>query len=516
MEPAALPFVSLPGNFFGKGGMESSLVPTAGLSRGDRRHRVIRAGDNTWRTARADRLAFMIDAADYYAWLDEIFRRAERSIWIIGWDFNADIHLRPDRPGDALGEFLLKLVEMRPDLEIRILVWAMGPIYSDKSLDLFRENSWSKHPRIHLRFDSTHPLRGSHHQKLVVVDDAVGFMGGIDLTARRWDDSRHLVENPLRVTPAGEPYEPVHDLQAAVSGDAARLIGEIARRRWQQATGIAIEPCEPHDAWPSGLSSDVDDCMIGISLTEPGLRGRKSRKQAMKFTIDAIRSARNQIYIETQYFAFFGLAACLEQQLQKADGPEVIVILTRVSHGFLEKIVMGGNRDRLIRRLKRADHFGRLKVMYPVVPTKTGGEQDVLIHSKLLVVDERLLRLGSSNLNNRSEGLDTEADIAIEADDMQCRSAIRRLRNRLLAEHLETTPEAVAGAISETGSLIAAIDRLNMRPRGLREMEIDIAKGSIEPVLGTDLLDPRRPYWPLQRVRDGLNSLASRLIGIFL
>jgi phosphatidylserine/phosphatidylglycerophosphate/cardiolipin synthase-like enzyme len=478
---------------------------------------VIRPGDNAWRTARADKLGFMIDAADYFARLEQVLRQAERSIWILGWDFNSDIYLRPDRPSEQLGELLFSIVEARPDLEIRVLIWSMGPIYSGKSLDLFRDNTWSTHPRIHLHFDSVHPLRGSHHQKLVVVDEAIAFIGGIDLTARRWDDSRHLAENPLRISPSGDSYEPVHDLQAAVTGAAARSLADLARRRWQRATGVAIEPHPPvHEVWPQDLDSDLGDCTLGISLTEPGFNGRRSRRQAMKLTLDALQSARRHIYVETQYFAFFGLASSLERQLQRPGGPEVVIVLTRASHGLLEKLVMGGNRNRLIRRLKRADRFGRFRVMYPVVPAKDGTEQDVLVHSKLLIIDDRFLKLGSSNLNNRSEGLDTEADIAVEASDPQCQAAIAGLRNRLFAEHLDVSQETVERAIAETGSLIAAIDRLNVKPRGLRDIELDVARGSVEPIPGTDLVDPRRPYWPLQRLRDEVGSVAERLTGIFL
>src|SRR5690606_28770237 len=133
---------------------------------------------------------------------------------------------------------------------------------------------------------------------------------------------------------------------------------------------------------------------------------------------------RRHIYIESQYFAFFGLAHIIEQHLQSPDGPEIVTIVTRASHGLVEKIMMGYNRDRLIRRLKRADRYNRLRVMYPVVPDGEDGEQDVLIHSKLLIIDDRFLRLGSSNLNNRSEGLDTEADIAVEAKAEDCSRAI--------------------------------------------------------------------------------------------
>jgi phosphatidylserine/phosphatidylglycerophosphate/cardiolipin synthase-like enzyme len=478
---------------------------------------IIKVGTNAWRSAIADKVGFLIDGAEYYAGLDNALRQAQKTIWIIGWDFNPDICLKPGQSTETLGELLRSLVENNPDLEVRILVWAMGPIYSGKSLSLFNERTWSTHPRIHLRFDGKHPLRGSHHQKLVCIDDALAFIGGIDLTARRWDRSAHLAIDPLRVTPEGDPYEPVHDLQAALTGDAARMIGDLARRRWQRATDETIAAiASSRDVWPTHMEAALGGCNIALALTEPGFLGRKSRREAIRLTVDALAAANKRIYIETQYLAYFGIARLLERRLAEPHGPEIVVVVTRISHGFLEKVMMGGNRDRLIRRLKRADRFDRFRVLYPVVPAADGKEQDVLIHSKLLIVDDDFVRLGSSNLNNRSEGLDTESDIAIEADEDGCRLAISNLRNRLIAEHVEASPEAVSQALAEKDSLIAAIDRLNTRPRGLRALDVSAGKGATEPVWGTSLVDPKKPYWPLQKVRDQMDALASRLLGIFL
>ena len=477
---------------------------------------IINLERNAWRSDPAEKVGFIIDTAEYYRSLEEIFPKARRTIWIIGWDFNPDIHLDPERPGATLGAFLRSLVDQNPELEIRILVWAMGPIYSGKSLRLFRENTWSNHPRIHLRFDTKHPLRGSHHQKIVVVDDAISFLGGIDLTARRWDTAAHEADNPLRVSPDGEAYDPVHDLQSVVTGASAISIGDLARQRWERATGEQHEREEVEtDLWPSNVEPALGGCQVALSLTEPGRAKRKSKKQTMQLTLDALRSARRHIYMETQYFAFFGIADCMSERLRDPDGPDIVVVLTRASHGFLEKVVMGGNRDRLIRRLKRADIHGRLRVMYPVVPKADGSEQDVLIHSKLLVIDDTFVRVGSSNLNNRSEGMDTEADLGIEAGGDGC-SSISSLRNRLMAEHLDASEEAVAEAISRTHSLTKAIDELNTHPRGLRDMPVRMDKGEVEPIWGTDLVDPAKPFWPLQRVRKSLDAAATRLFSIFV
>ena len=478
---------------------------------------IIDLDKNAWRADAAEKLGFIVDGADYYLALKDVLPKAEKAVWIIGWDFDPDIRLDPRNSEERLGAFLLSLVEAKPELEIRILVWAMGPIYSGKSLKLFSESGWSSHERIHLRFDSRHPLRGSHHQKIVVVDDRLAFVGGIDLTARRWDDQSHAASNPLRVSPDGTPYDPVHDLQAAVTGDAARDLGDLARRRWARATGekqsrVAV----PGELWPVNVDLALAGCQVALSLTEPGRGTRKSKRQAMRLTLDALSSAKQHIYMETQYLAFFGIADCLTRRLAEINGPEVVIVLTRASHGFIEKLIMGGNRDRLIRRLKRADRHGRLKVMYPVVPKDDGSEQDVLIHSKLLIIDDRFIRIGSSNLNNRSEGLDTEADLGVESGNESCSRSIAALRDTLLAEHLDATEDAVNEAMTRTGSLIRTIGELNVKPRGLRDMVVSVAEGEVEPVWGTDIADPARPFRPLRGIRRGVDAVMTRLAGIFI
>lgn len=478
---------------------------------------IIDLDNNAWRSDAAKKLGFIIDGADYYLAIKDVLPKAEKSIWIIGWDFDPDIRLDPRNSEETLGAFLLSLAEAKPDLEIRILVWAMGPIYSGKSLKLFSASGWSSHDRIHLRFDSRHPLRGSHHQKIVVIDDRLAFVGGIDLTARRWDERSHAASNPLRVSPDGTPYDPVHDLQAAITGDAARDLGDLVRRRWARATGEKqSRVLVSGELWPTNVETALTGCQVALSLTEPGHGRRRSKRQAMRLTLDALRSARQHIYMETQYLAFFGIADCLTRRLAEINGPEVVIILTRASHGFLEKTIMGGNRDRLIRRLKRADRYGRLKVMYPVVPKDDGAEQDVLIHSKLLIIDDRFVRIGSSNLNNRSEGLDTEADIGVESGSEGCSQSIVALRDTLLAEHLDATEAAVQQTMARTGSLIRTINELNFNRRGLRDMIVSTADGEVEPVWGTDIVDPARPFRPFRGIRRGVDAVITRLAGIFI
>ena len=99
---------------------------------------------------------------------------------------------------------------------------------------------WRTHKNIHFHLDGAHPAGASQHQKIVVVDDAVAFVGGFDLSKWRWDTPEHAIDNELRIDPDGKPYPPFHDVQMLVDGDAAEALGELARERWHIAAGKKI------------------------------------------------------------------------------------------------------------------------------------------------------------------------------------------------------------------------------------------------------------------------------------
>ncbi|AYD02447.1 phospholipase D-like domain-containing protein [Neorhizobium sp. NCHU2750] len=493
----------------------SKFSSSGSIEQAFNRDRIIRPGRNVWRSAIAARVAFLIDGEDYFSRLDEMLRLAEKSIFIVGWDFNPDIRLRPREEGsETIGALLRRLVEEKPELQVRILVWGMGPVYSGKSLRMFGRMDWSDHERIDLRFDFRHPLRASHHQKIVAIDDRTAFLGGIDLTARRWDDRQHRSVNPDRVSPDGTPYGPVHDMQTIVTGETARLIGDIARRRWRKTHGETLSPVDvPGPApWPSDLEPALRNCQTGIALTEPWKwKGRRGHREAIRLTHDALKAAEHHLYVETQYLASFGVARTLARRLRRQNGPEIVVIVTRESHGFLEKLMMGHNRTRLIRRLKRADRYDRLRVYYSVTKDDEGSEQEIIVHSKLIIADDRFVRVGSSNLNNRSEGLDTESDLAMEPQDEAGRAAIIDLRTDLIAEHLAADPALVRRHFEETGSLIRTIEMLNVNDRHLKPFDVDVEKGETESLPGTAIVDPKQPFWPVPQFQAGLRRFVARL-----
>jgi phospholipase D1/2 len=149
-------------------------------------------GHNCWRIERTGRLAVIIDAADYFAAAKAAIREAHHSVLLIGCDFDLRIKLEPEGASpdgpDELGEFLKWVAAKRPDLRIYVLQWdgaMLATIARQIVPMLWLELVW--HHRIHFRLDSDHPWGACHHQKIVVIDDALAFCGGIDMTADCWD-----------------------------------------------------------------------------------------------------------------------------------------------------------------------------------------------------------------------------------------------------------------------------------------------------------------------------------------
>ena len=462
----------------------------------DERH-ILKPGRNCWSVCGSSRVAFMVDGANYFRVLRAALLKAQSSVLIIGWDFDPNIRLDPiNRPDESLGALLAAITAARPELRVRILIWGFSTFYgSNHQAAVSFSTPWhAPLPRIDFAFDDAHPIGSSHHEKMVCIDDALAFVGGIDLTAERWDTPAHDMMDPPRFEYDGDPYLPVHDLQMAVDGDAARAIGLLMRTRWQAATNEQIEPVPTvGDPWPDELEPAVRDTCVGIARTRAAYGEDLGRREVEALNIDALRAARKTIYLETQYLTAQSVGDVLAARLEEPDGPEVVVVVTKESDGLVEQFAMGSNRERLFRRLKAADRHGRFHAYYAVVPSPDGKEHPVGIHSKLVIVDDSFVRIGSSNLNNRSMGVDSECDLALVAKRDDERSAIAALHILLLAEHLGADAEAVSRAITEKGSVHAAIAALETGPRRLHPCTIDLGAGDDEPIPGTAILDPIEP-----------------------
>jgi phospholipase D1/2 len=463
---------------------------------------------NCRRLERAARLSFLIDGDAYYRALRNVFARARHSIFIVAWDIDSRTVLVPDGAGDGLpeklGDFLDALVRRRRSLRIYALGWDFAMLYAFERewLPVYKLD-WRTHRRFSFRLDATHPVYASHHQKVIVVDDAIAFVGGLDITQRRWDTSEHRADEPRRRDPGGVPYGPFHDVQAVVDGNAAQALGQLVRERWLRsgAHKSRARPATIPDLWPHGVEVDLDEVDVGVALTEPPFDGREAIREIRQLHLDAIARARRSIFMESQYFTSGLIADALAARLREPDAPEIVLLTHRDQCGWLEESTMGVLRARAQRRVVDADALGRFRAYFPEPAGAKNG--CINIHSKVLVVDDEFLTVGSANLNNRSMGLDTECNIAVEARGEPAKAAaIAGLRNRLLAEHLGVDPATFARKLDENGSLIATIEALRGNPRTLTPLDATSGSELDTPLVDAALMDPEAPVDPDKLIDD--------------
>lgn len=464
-------------------------------------------GRNCWRTARAERFSLIIDADAYFNAARAAMLNARHSILLIGWDFDARIRFGrpagPDEGPEKLGDFILWLAKRTPSLRIRLLRWDTGAFKA-----LFRGDTlwsvlrWKAHPRITLRLDGAHPFMSSHHQKIVVIDDGLAFCGGIDMTGQRWDRRAHADDDPERTLPGGRPCPPWHDATSAFDGAAARAIADLARARWLAASGETLPAVTgTADCWPATLDPWLRDVEIAIARTQPRMDGVEPIHEIEALYLDLIAGARRLIYAESQYFASRRVARAIAARLLEEDGPEVVVVNPVIADGWLEPIAMDTARARLFEALHRLDRHGRFRIYHPLTAKGT----PIYVHAKVTVIDDRWLRVGSSNFNNRSMRLDTECDVVIDTSlpaNAALGPRIAHIRDDLLAEHLDTTPEDIADRYAACGSMIKVIEDLRGQGRTLVPYHLPDLSPTEKWLADNEILDPDGPeaiFEPLSR-----------------
>jgi phosphatidylserine/phosphatidylglycerophosphate/cardiolipin synthase-like enzyme/uncharacterized membrane protein YdjX (TVP38/TMEM64 family) len=460
----------------------------------------LRQAETCWHITEADRAAFLIDGKAYFSALADCFQKARHCIYICGWDIDSRISLcrqnQSQKENSRLDHFLNQLCQKRPNLHIYILIWDFAMIYAfERQLMPVFHLSWRSHERIHFVMDDQHPAGGCHHQKIVVVDDKVAFSGGLDLTKWRWDTNEHSGRDLRRKDPAGQLYQPFHDVQMAVDANAAFRLGELFRSRWQKATGEILKPPEAdeHDPWPTGLEPVAQHASLGIARTFPAFDGQGEVNEVLELYLEMIGSARSWIYIENQYFTSKAITAALAGALGKPNGPEVVLVLPQASVGWLEQSTMDARRKLMLNRLVQADKYGRLAIYHPM--SQAPQKRPLNVHAKIMVVDDELARVGSANLSNRSMGLDSECDLVLEArGDAKVARAITLLTERLLGEHIGVEPEKIHHFIHEKKSLIQAVEALRVSSERLVPMEAPEPNG-LEHALAdsAELADPEKP-----------------------
>src|ERR1700722_12423648 len=182
----------------------------------------LQPGDPGWRIEQAGRIAFLVDAQDYFTAVREALVQARHSILLLGWSFDPRTRLQPDGfegadDPDEIGHVLLELARERPELDIRVLIWKSAlPISASQEFFPHRARAWFEGSRVHFRLDDATPLAGCHHQKVAVIVAAIAFCCWAAFGVDRWDGAAHLDADARRLDPTCNVHPPRHEVAMMV------------------------------------------------------------------------------------------------------------------------------------------------------------------------------------------------------------------------------------------------------------------------------------------------------------
>lgn len=468
--------------------------------------------DAVFRRAPATAAGVLVDACDYYRTFAHAAAQAKQSIHIAGWQFDTRVELvrgvEPmplGAPRDLRG-FLRFLIDRTPELEVRIFSWRYNPVFA------FEREWWQSlkfelgtQGRLHFALDE-HPVpNASHHQKIVIVDGAIAFVGGIDLCEERWDDRHHRCENVQRVNCMGVAGKPFHDIQVAVTGPVVGALCEVFEERWHVATGETLHPsCSVEKGafdiavLSSGKALPLAPSAVAVSRTRMDPRAGDDIAEVQKLLVAAIDQASSIIYVETQYFTSHIVSRALARRMEDDARPPltIVLVLPEMADTPKEKLALGDAQNEILAGLERiALEHGHTLFVLASETRGTDAPKPVFIHSKLTIVDDVLLSIGSANLTNRSLGVDTELNVTFvaEPDDAALRRSIANVRANLLAEHARSFD---VDRFVSVGTLADTLRELIEDPRsGLVPRTID---RSAAPTFVAKLADPDRPLDPLE------------------
>ncbi|MDP1630907.1 MAG: phospholipase D-like domain-containing protein [Caulobacter sp.] len=467
---------------------------------------LLRDGDTCWRTATANGMAFLVDGAEYFTAVKAAVLSARQSIWLLAWVFDPLTRLQPDQiersgdpeTADRLGLLLRRTAALNPAVDVRVLAWDMPfPLNASQAFAPQRAVAEFLGSRVKFRLDSSLPASACHHQKVLIIDGRLAFVSGGDLGADRWDTCDHADDDRHRRLPNLRRYPARHDVSVMLEGPAARDCAALFADRWSNAGGGRLTPPDPDytvdSPWPAFISPHLTNQTVSLVRTQPAWRETTEVLEGLKLHLAAIASARRLIYLENQYLTAPTIVEALARRLAEPDGPEIVAIGPAVSPSFFDRLAMDSARIAAIDALEAADRHDRFQAW----SARTRADEPIIVHSKVTIIDDDFLRIGSANLNNRSGGLDTECDLAFEARPGAAGDAARRaiaaFRDQLVSHYLGRSLADTQAAIADTDSLAAAVDRLDGSPRRLRPVTIR-PLGPIESFISTwSLGDPTSP-----------------------
>jgi phosphatidylserine/phosphatidylglycerophosphate/cardiolipin synthase-like enzyme len=391
-------------------------------------------------------LEILVDGAHALGEIARAIRGARRHVHIAGWSITPHFALTRDEPPVVLRELLADTAERVP---VRVLMWAGAPPHTfapDRATASAARDALTRGTKVRAACDARSRLLHCHHEKLVIVDDEVAFVGGIDLTllgGDRWDTNAHPARGRLGW----------HDASSLLRGPAVADVAAHFAGRWSEVTGEPLA-AQPAAASPAG---GVD---LQVVRTVPERQYDfipKGDFRIIEAYVRAVRSAERLVYLESQFLwapEIVGVLAAKLSAPPRDDFRVVVVLPSRANNGQED------TRGQIAVLVDADAAGGGSRFLAATISSRTGRTVDRLyVHAKIGIVDDRWLTIGSANLNAHSFFNDSEMNV------VTCDPGLARdTRLRLWAEHLGRDVSAVAGDPA------AVVDEL-WRPTAFEQLE---------------------------------------------
>jgi phosphatidylserine/phosphatidylglycerophosphate/cardiolipin synthase-like enzyme len=353
----------------------------------------------------------LVDGEEALSRLQRDLETARDSVLLAGWAFDPSFRLTSKGP--TLRELLGDLARAA---DVRVLAWAGAPLplfHPSRSEVREARDRLVAGTRIRMALDAKERPLHCHHEKIALIDGQVAYVGGIDLTSlagNRLDSSEH----PPR---GGIGW---HDASTRIEGPLVDDVAAHLALRWREVTGEQLEPTSGAP-WPDGVSAQL------VRTVPNGVYDALPRGdfRILEAYVRALQSAERLVYLENQFLWAPEVVAILTAKLRDPPSDEfrvVVLLPARPNNGSDDT---RGQLGVLVDN----DHDRRFLACTLYQPRRA---DQVYVHAKIGIVDDRWLIVGSANLNSHSFYNDTEACV------ITCDAELARAtRIRLWREHLE-------------------------------------------------------------------------------
>lgn len=414
-------------------------------------------GGRAWSSG--NEVEVLIDGHDYFAALVRVLESAVRDDALYFTDLEGNVDERLAGPGSELGEMLVGLA--RRGVAVRGLVWRAhpGPYNQAANEDLARMVNDAGGEVL---LDNRIHRGGSHHQKLVVLRRArrsgpdVAFLGGIDLAHGRNDDADHAGDKQRALLSEDNygPTPPWHDVQLMVRGPAVDDIAMTFRERWEDPS--PLDSPSPWREWfrrtkqprtPSALQCEPRETPGDGPYSIQVLRTYPKTRSGYPFAPDGERSiarayekaferAERFIYLEDQYLWSYDATRAICDALRRS--PELRFVSVIPKYPDPDGRILGAASD-VAREQVQAALFAAGGDRVAIYDVENADGVPIYVHSKVCIVDDVWMTVGSDNLNRRSWTHDSEASCAIvsSGSDPGAPTLAQTTRLRFACEHLQ-------------------------------------------------------------------------------